>query len=102
MALSDALDKLLRLKNTERGVVLALEVNEEELVNRLLNRGLTSKRSDDTNEPVIRARITEYRNKTAVVAEYYTQFNKEGKVCGEGTVDEIFDCLCSEIDKRMS
>ena len=99
---SEALDKLLGLKNTEIGVVLALEVSEEELVNRLLNRGLTSGRSDDTNEPVIRARITEYRDKTSVVAEYYSQFDKVVKVCGEGTVDEIFTCLCSEIDKRLS
>jgi adenylate kinase len=102
VAQSEALDKLLSLKNTEIGVVLALEVSEEELVNRLLNRGLTSKRSDDTNEAVIRARIVEYRDKTAVVAEYYTKSDKVVKVCGEGTVDEIFACLCSEIDKRLS
>lgn len=102
VAQSEALDKLLGLKNTEIGVVLALEVSEEELVNRLLNRGLTSGRSDDTNEPVIRARITEYRDKTSVVAEYYSQFDKVVKVCGEGTVDQIFNCLCSEIEKRLS
>jgi len=102
VAQSEALDKLLRLKNTEIGVVLALEVSEEELVHRLLNRGLTSGRSDDTHEPVIRARIHEYRSKTTVVAEYYNQFNKVVKVRGEGTVDEIFSALCSEIDKRLS
>jgi adenylate kinase len=102
VAQSEALDKLLRLKNTEIGVVLALEVGEEELVSRLLNRGLTSGRSDDTNETVIRARITEYRSKTSVVAEYYDTFNKVVRVPGEGTVDEIFAALCSEIDKRLS
>jgi len=102
VAQSEALDKLLQLKNTEIGVVLALEVSEEELVQRLLNRGLTSGRSDDTNESVIRARITEYRNKTTVVADYYNQFDKVAHIKGEGTVDEIFASLCSEIDKRMS
>jgi adenylate kinase len=102
VAQSEALDKLLRLKNTEIGVVLALEVGEEELVSRLLNRGLTSRRSDDANETVIRARIAEYRSKTTVVAEYYDRFNKVVRVPGEGTVDEIFTALCSEIDKRMS
>jgi adenylate kinase len=102
VAQSEALDKLLRLKNTEIGVVLALEVGEEELVSRLLNRGLTSGRSDDTNESVIRARITEYRNKTTVVADYYRQFDKVVNVPGEGSVDEIFGSLCSEIDKRLS
>ncbi|NCI45117.1 adenylate kinase [Sediminibacterium soli] len=101
-AQSEALDKLLRLKNTEIGVVLALDVSEEELVKRLLNRGLTSGRSDDTNESVIRARITEYKKKTTVVADYYQQFDKVVIVAGEGTVEEIFSALCSEIDKRLS
>eukprot|EP01136_Pigoraptor_vietnamica_P018933 Opistho-1_new@65876 len=102
VAQSEALDKLLSLKNTAIGVVLALQVTEEELVHRLLNRGLTSGRSDDTNESVIRARIKEYQDKTTVVADYYSQFDKVVNVKGEGTVDEIFSALCSEIDKRMS
>lgn len=101
-AQSEALDKLLQLKGTSIGVVLALEVSEEELVQRLLNRGLTSGRSDDTNEPVIRARIQEYQDKTTVVADYYTKSEKVVHVKGEGTVEEIFASLCSEIDKRMS
>ncbi len=101
-AQSEALDKLLKLKNTEIGVVLAMDVSEEELVKRLLNRGLTSGRSDDTNETVIRARIKEYQDKTTVVANYYGQFNKVVHLKGEGTVEEIFSSLCSEIDKRMS
>ena len=100
-AQSEALDKLLLLKKTEIGVMLALEVTEEELVKRLLNRGLTSGRTDD-NEEVIRARITEYKQKTAVVADYYKKFKKVVAVKGEGTVEEIFDELCSEIAKRMS
>jgi len=102
VAQSEALDKLLEEKNTAIGVVLALEVSEEELVHRLLNRGLTSGRSDDTNEPVIRARIKEYQDKTMVVSDHYSRFGKVVKVKGEGTVDEIFASLCSEIDKRMS
>jgi adenylate kinase len=102
VAQSEALDKLLQEKNTGIGVVLALEVSEEELVHRLLNRGLTSGRSDDTNETVIRARIKEYQDKTMVVSDYYSRFDKVVKVKGEGTVDEIFASLCSEIAKRMS
>ena len=101
-AQSEALDNLLKLKNTEIGVVLAMDVSEEELVKRLINRGLTSGRSDDTNEAVIRARITEYQEKTTVVANYYSQFKKVVHLKGEGTVEEIFSALCSEIDKRMS
>jgi len=99
-AQAEALDKLLELKETSIAVMLALEVSEEELVKRLLKRGETSGRSDDTNESVIRARIVEYHNKTAAVADYYQKFNKVVMVKGEGSVDEIFDGLCREIDKK--
>jgi adenylate kinase len=101
-AQSEALDKLLKLKKTEIGVVLAMQVSEEELVKRLLNRGLTSGRSDDNNEEVIRARIIEYHKKTSAVADYYKKFDKVVYLNGEGTVDEIFSGLCSEIDRRVS
>ena len=101
-AQAEALDKLLELKKAPISVMLALDVSEEELVKRLLKRGETSGRSDDTNEAVIRARIIEYHNKTAVVADYYKKFDKVVMVKGEGTVDEIFNGLCREIDKKMS
>ena len=68
-AQAEALDKLLELKEAPIAAMLALEVSEDELIKRLLKRGETSGRSDDTNEVVIRARITEYHNKTAVVAK---------------------------------
>jgi adenylate kinase len=100
-AQSEALDKLLKLKQTEISVVLALEVSEPELIKRLLNRGLTSGRTDDYNEEVIKARIAEYHKKTSVVAEYYEKFNKVVHVIGQGTVDEIFNHLCKEIDNRV-
>lgn len=99
-AQAEALDNLLELKNAPIAAMLALDVSEEELVIRLLKRGETSGRSDDTNENVIRARITEYRNKTAIVADYYKKFDKVVMIKGEGTIDEIFERLCAEIDKR--
>lgn len=102
VAQSEALDELLQQKSTSIGVVLALEVSEEELVKRMLHRGLTSGRSDDNSEDVVRARIVEYHKKTSVVAGYYRQFDKVVDVKGEGTVEEIFSLLCSEIDKRLS
>jgi adenylate kinase len=101
-AQSVALDKLLADKNTEIGVVLALEVGRDELVKRLLQRGFTSGRSDDTNESIISNRIVEYQTKTTVVANYYSKFHKVVHVKGEGSVDDIFGSLCSEIDKRLS
>jgi len=98
-AQAEALDKLLELKKASINVMLALEVSEEELVKRLLHRGETSGRSDDNNESIIRERIAEYHKKTTAVAEYYRKFNKVIMVEGEGTVDEIFEGLCKEIDK---
>jgi len=101
-AQAEALDNLLKLKNGEIGVFLAMQVSEEELVKRLLNRGLTSGRSDDTNEQVIRSRIVEYNSKTSAVADYYQQFGKVVLIKGEGSVDDIFNALSHEINARMA
>lgn len=95
------LDRLLEKKHTCIDVMLALSVSEDELIKRLLKRGETSGRSDDTNEQVIRARIEEYHKKTAAVAEYYQKANKVVMVKGEGTVEEIFERLSEEIDQLM-
>jgi len=101
-AQSEALDNLLSQYKAAINVVLALDVSEEELVKRLKNRGLTSGRSDDTREDVIRARIAEYHSKTSAVAEYYSQFEKVVLIKGEGSVDDIFTALSAEIDKRQA
>ena len=101
-AQSVALDELLAQRGEAINVVLALEVTEEELVKRLLNRGLTSGRTDDVNETIIRARIAEYHKKTSAVAEHYRQFGKVVEVKGEGSVDDIFDALSAEIEKRKA
>ena len=98
---AEALDNLLELKETCIAVMLAMDVSEEELVKRLIKRGETSGRSDDVNDQVIRARITEYHNKTAAVADYYQQFEKVVMVKGEGSIDDIFKALCKEIDVRL-
>ncbi|HOZ78170.1 MAG TPA: adenylate kinase [Ferruginibacter sp.] len=100
-AQAEALDKLLDLKKTSINVMLALEVSEEELVKRLLKRGETSSRSDDTNEAVIRQRIAVYHSKTAAVADYYKGFDKAVYLKGEGTVEEIFGRICGEVDSRL-
>ena len=101
-AQAEALDKLLKLKKTGIHLMLALEVSEEELISRLLNRGKTSGRSDDVNETIIRDRIAEYHKKTSAVADYYKKFDKVKQVKGEGTIEEIFAALCKEVDKKSS
>ncbi len=100
-AQAEALDKLLALHKTNIALVLALEVSEEELVKRLLNRGLTSGRPDDVNELVIRERIVEYQRKTTVVADYYRESDKVVAINGEGGVEAIFEALCNAIGKRL-
>lgn len=96
-----ALDKLLELKKTEIASVIALEVGEDELVKRLLNRGKTSGRSDDTNEEVIRKRFSVYSNETTPVAEHYKKARKFHPVKGEGTVDDIFSAISDAINKKL-
>lgn len=96
-----ALDKLLELKNTEIASVLALDVTEEELVKRLLNRGKTSGRSDDTNEEVIRKRFAVYTNETTPVADHYRKAKKFHPIKGEGSVDDIFNSIRDVVDKRI-
>ena len=100
-AQAKALDKLLELKKTGIAAVLALEVTEEELVKRLLNRGKTSGRSDDTHEAVIRKRFAVYSNETTPVAEHYKKSKKFQSIKGEGTVDEIFGSISMAVDKKM-
>ncbi len=101
VAQAAALDKLMERKKTNIASVLALEVGEDELVKRLLNRGKTSGRSDDTNEEVIRKRFAVYNNETSPVAEHYKKKEKFQPVRGEGTVDEIFNSICEAIEEKM-
>ena len=101
VAQAEALDALLTGKGSEITLVLALEVGQEELVARLLNRGKTSSRSDDRDENIIHKRLVEYENKTAIVADYYAQFDKVAKVKGEGGIDDIFQSLCAEIEAKQ-
>ncbi|MFI5130806.1 MAG: adenylate kinase [Chitinophagales bacterium] len=101
VAQAEALDKLLALKGTEIAMVLALEVSGEELEKRLLNRGKTSGRPDDTNQSVIRKRFAVYINETEPVASHYKKEKKFQSVTGEGSVDEIFNSISNAIDKKM-
>ncbi len=101
VAQAEALDNLLAGKGSEITLVLALEVGQEELVARLLNRGKTSSRSDDRDENVIRKRLVEYDNKTAQVADYYAQFGKVAKIKGEGSIEDIFGSLVAKIEAKQ-
>ena len=95
---ADALDTYLHSIGTEVTKMVALNVPEEELVKRLLNRGKESGRTDDQNEDVITNRIQVYEKNTAVLADFYQTQSKFENVNGVGTVDEVKNRIFSAID----
>ncbi len=97
---ADALDTLLASLSTSISACLSLQVPDEELVARLLNRGKTSGRADDADETVIRNRLAVYMRETSPLKDFYKQQAKLKEIHGVGTVDEIFGRLCTAIDKH--
>ncbi len=97
-AQADALDKLMDSKDSQINAMIALEVDDEILVKRLLERGKTSGRADDADEAIIRNRITEYYNKTAILKDYYTDQDKYFGVDGVGSIEDITVRLSTVID----
>jgi adenylate kinase len=95
---AEALDQMLNEFNTSISLVLGLEVNEDELVKRLLLRGQTSGRVDDQNEETIRNRFHEYLNKTLPIQGFYAGQDKYHGINGLGNIDEINAELCKWID----
>ncbi|PIX09579.1 MAG: adenylate kinase, partial [Flavobacteriaceae bacterium CG_4_8_14_3_um_filter_34_10] len=97
-AQADALEKLLEEKNTKISAMVALEVDDEVLVQRLIERGKISGRPDDANETIIRNRIKVYYNETAILKNYYQKQNKYFGVDGVGGIEEITERLSKVID----
>jgi len=98
IAQAEALDAFLSEKESAVTALVALDVEDDEIVKRLLNRGLTSGRADDNDESIIRNRIGVYNNETAQVYDYYAKSEKSYKVAGMGSIEEIFDRLKKAID----
>lgn len=95
---AEAFDRMLAKAGTAVTVMLALEVPDEVVIDRILTRGKTSGRADDQSIDTIKNRIEVYDRQTAVVAEFYKKQNKFRAVKGVGTIDEIFERLCETID----
>lgn len=85
IAQAEGLDKLLNEFNGKITHVVQLDVDNEEIVNRMLARG-----RDDDNEATIRNRLAVYHNQTAPLIDYYQKQNKLSTVIGSGSVEEIF------------
>jgi adenylate kinase len=101
VAQAEALDRLLELKKSEVDRVIVLEVDEDELIKRLLNRAKTSDRSDDADEKVLRNRQEVYRRETLPVAAHYARSRKVAYIDGMGSIEEIFDRICDDLDRRI-
>lgn len=98
---AEALDAFLASKGTAISAMLALEVEVEELVVRLLERGKSSGRADDQNPEIIKNRIQVYENETAILKDYYSAQNKFVGVKGVGSITDITSSLCKEIDTLL-
>ncbi len=97
-AQAKSLDKLMESKDSQINAMVALEVEDEVLVGRLLERGKTSGRADDADESIIRNRIKEYYDKTAILKDYYSDQDKYFGVDGVGSIEEITVRLGAVID----
>ena len=93
-----ALDNMLEKNNIPIKQMIALKVDENELIKRIKNRAKTSGREDDKSIDKINNRIQVYNEETKPVADYYKKHNKYSEVDGIGEINEIFLKLCSKID----
>ena len=98
-AQAKALDQLMDSKDSQINAMIALEVDDEILIKRLLERGKTSGRPDDADESIIRNRIAEYYKKTAILKDYYSEKGKYFGVNGVGSIEEITQRLSKVIDQ---
>ena len=99
VAQAEALETMLSNLNKEITVLIDLQVDNQELINRLLKRGETSGRCDDNLE-TIQKRLEVYETKTAPVSDFYKNKNKYAVINGIGTIDEIFGRISSVIDSK--
>ncbi len=95
---AEALKTMLNERGTDIHILLDLQVEDEELVERLLERGKISGRSDD-NPETIKARLDVYHTQTAPLATYYIGEGKHVPIKGIGQIEEIFERIAEAIDR---
>lgn len=94
---AEALDNLLTEVNESITRMIALEVEDAELVERLLERGKDSGRADDQDENVVKNRLKVYQDETAILKNYYQSQSKFTSINGFGSIDEVFERLSNSI-----
>tara|TARA_Y100000591_G_scaffold246883_1_gene217953 strand:+ start:1272 stop:1835 length:564 start_codon:yes stop_codon:yes gene_type:complete len=98
---AESLDIFLESINQKINATIALEVDEDELITRLLDRGKITNRSDDQDIEKIKNRFNEYNNKTSILIDYYQKQSKFYSVNGHGSVDDITLRLFNLIDSLI-
>jgi len=97
---AEKFNEMLEERNMPVSMVISLEVPDEELIRRLVKRGLESNRTDDTEE-VIRQRLMVYNNQTKPLLDFYSKKNLLHSVHGLGSIDDIFSHVCKAIDSNL-
>lgn len=97
---AEALNDLLQKRGKELHAVVGLEVPDEELVKRMINRGKETGRADD-NEETIKKRLHVYHNQTSPLRDHYKKQNKYLAIDGNRDIDHIFDSITKELDKHQ-
>ena len=95
---AEVLDALLAERNTSLSGLVALDVPEQEIIERIMLRGKTSGRPDDNDAEIIRNRIAVYEDETKPVFEHYAASDHAFAVDGVGSIDQIFERLTAVID----
>ena len=98
---AESLDIFLESINQKINATVALEVDEDELITRLLDRGKTTNRSDDQDIEKIKNRFNEYNNKTSILIDFYQKQSKFYSVNGHGSVDDITSRLFNLVDSLI-
>ncbi len=101
LAQAEALDRLMASENTAIHLLIALDVDDEQIVQRIKGRAAVSGRADDNDENIIRNRIAVYKTETTPVFDYYARSGKSYRVNGVGSIEEIFARLCAIIDDKV-
>ena len=96
---AEALNELLKKRGKELHAVVGLEVPDDELVKRMIQRGLQTGRADD-NEETIKKRLKVYHNQTSPLKDHYLKKNKYVAIDGNREIDEIFETIVKELDKN--
>lgn len=99
VAQAEELQKMLQERDMKIDLMLVLEVNDAELIDRMKKRALISGRPDDADESVINNRIAVYRSKTEPVLDLGRKTGVVSIVDGVGSIDDIFARLCTHIER---